>query len=130
MIKQIVKEHIILAGSGIASYEARIDLGVEVKKIEGYYVQVLANGGLIQERLKVSFANCLFIFLCFFGFLSWAFLFNTFLNRFFSVWLSHFFKSANIFFGMALSIARFLLFCKIWFVKKFIVLNFNSFYFL
>lgn len=57
MIKVIVKEHIIPAGSAIASYEATLSLGNEVKKVEGYYVQVLANGGLIEKRLKVSFSN-------------------------------------------------------------------------
>ena len=57
MIKQIVKTQKIAAGSPIGSYEARLELGVEVKKIEGYYVQVLDNGGLTPEKCTVAFAN-------------------------------------------------------------------------
>lgn len=57
MIKQIVKSHVIPAASAIASYEKRIDLGTEVKKVLGYYVQVLKNGGLVPEQCTVSFAN-------------------------------------------------------------------------
>lgn len=57
MIKQIVKTHKIPAGSPAAIYEARIDLGTEIKKVEGYYIQVLNNGGLAPEECKVSFAN-------------------------------------------------------------------------
>ena len=57
MIKTIVKEHTIPALSAAAGYETRIDLGVESKKVLGYYVQVLQNGGLIPEQCKLSFAN-------------------------------------------------------------------------
>lgn len=57
MIKTIVKEHTIPALSAAAGYEARIDLGIESKKVLGYYVQVLQNGGLTPEQCKVSFAN-------------------------------------------------------------------------
>ena len=57
MIKQIVKSHIIPALSGAATYEQRVDLGTEVKTVLGYYVQVIANGGLTPEACKVSFAN-------------------------------------------------------------------------
>lgn len=57
MIKQIVKEQTILAGSGISSYETRLELGTEVKKVLGYYVQVLSNGGLTPEQCKLTFAN-------------------------------------------------------------------------
>ena len=41
MIKQIVKQQTMLATSAVASYETRLDLGVEVKKILGYYIQIL-----------------------------------------------------------------------------------------
>lgn len=57
MIKQIVKSHTIPALSAAATYETRIDLGTEVKTVLGYYVQVIANGGLTPEACKVSFAN-------------------------------------------------------------------------
>lgn len=57
MIKQIVKSHTIPSGSAAASYETRIDLGKEVKKVEGYYIQVIKNGGLTPEACKISFAN-------------------------------------------------------------------------
>lgn len=57
MIKQIIKSHVIPAASGIATYEKRIELGVEAKEIVGYYVQVLKNGGLTPEQCTVSFAN-------------------------------------------------------------------------
>jgi hypothetical protein len=57
MIKQIVKSHTIPALSGAATYETRIDLGIEVKKILGYYVVVVDNGSVTPEKCKVSFAN-------------------------------------------------------------------------
>lgn len=57
MIKQIIKSHTIPAASAIASYEKRIELGTEVKKVLGYYIQVLKNGGLTPEQCTVSFAN-------------------------------------------------------------------------
>jgi hypothetical protein len=57
MIKQIVKSHIIAAGSAAATYETRVDLGTEVKKVIGYYVQVVNNGSVVPETCKVSFAN-------------------------------------------------------------------------
>ena len=57
MIKQIVKQQTILATSAVASYETRLDLGVEVKKILGYYIQILKTGGLTPEQCTVSFAN-------------------------------------------------------------------------
>lgn len=57
MIKQIIRSHSIPAASAIGSYEKLIELGTEVKKVEGYYIQVLKNGGLTPEQLTVSFAN-------------------------------------------------------------------------
>jgi hypothetical protein len=57
MIKQLIKEHKIPAGSAISSYELRLDLGNEVKEVIGYYVQVLSNGGLTPEQCKLTFAN-------------------------------------------------------------------------
>ena len=57
MKKVIIKEHTILAASAVASYEKRLELGVEVKGVLGYYVQVLKNGGLTPEQCTVSFAN-------------------------------------------------------------------------
>jgi len=57
MIKQIIKTHTVATGSGAATYEQRIEPGVEVKRILGYYVQVLKNGGLTPEQITVSFAN-------------------------------------------------------------------------
>lgn len=57
MIKQIVKTQTVASGSGAATYETRLELGTEVKKVLGYYTQVLANGGLTPEACKVSFAN-------------------------------------------------------------------------
>lgn len=57
MIKQIVKSHTIPAVSGAATYETRIDLGTEVKKVLGYYVVVVDNGSVTPEKCKVSFSN-------------------------------------------------------------------------
>lgn len=57
MIKQIVKSHTIPALSGAASYETRVDLGTEVKKVLGYYVVVIDDGSVNALKCKVSFAN-------------------------------------------------------------------------
>jgi hypothetical protein len=57
MIKQIIKEQIIPIGSAPAGYELRLELGSEIKKIEGYYVQVLEASTLTPSKCKVSFSD-------------------------------------------------------------------------
>lgn len=57
MKKIIIKSHTINAGTALGSYEKRLDLGVEVKKVLGYYIQVLDNGGLAPEKMTVSYSN-------------------------------------------------------------------------
>jgi len=56
-IKVIVGEISQSAGTPAASYEKRIELGVEVKKVIGYYVLPILNGGLVPEQCRLSLAN-------------------------------------------------------------------------
>lgn len=57
MIKQIVKTQTVAALSAAGTFETKIELGTEVKRVLGYYVQVLADGGLVSKSQKVSYAN-------------------------------------------------------------------------
>lgn len=50
-------EQIIPAGSAISAYENRIELGLETKRVLGYYVLIIKTGGLIPESCQVTFSN-------------------------------------------------------------------------
>lgn len=50
-------EQTITAGSAISAYENRIELGLETKRVLGYYVLIIKTGGLIPESCQVTFSN-------------------------------------------------------------------------
>lgn len=56
-IKIIIGEQIIPANSPITAYEKRVELGIETKRILGYYALIIQAGGLVPESCKVTFAN-------------------------------------------------------------------------
>jgi hypothetical protein len=56
-IKIFIGEQIIPADSPVTAYEKRIELGIETKKILGYYALIIQTGGLIPESCKATFSN-------------------------------------------------------------------------
>lgn len=57
MIKVLVKEQTIVAAAAVGTYESRLDLGKEVKRVLGYYALIITDGGLVVAACKVSFSN-------------------------------------------------------------------------
>lgn len=56
-IKIFIGEQVIPVGSPITAYEKRVELGVETKRILGYYALIIQTGGLIPESCKATFSN-------------------------------------------------------------------------
>lgn len=57
MIQVIAKTHELPAGAAVAGYDFRADFGNEYKRVIGYYVLILNNGGIQPAACRVSFAN-------------------------------------------------------------------------